>query len=104
MLAHTIAFIKSVLALLDTARADAPYYEKGQGVLELCGVALNVLQATTQGETRETATPVRLPIRGDLGVRIAELAAHGKDVRQIARILGVPPSTVSRRLRTNTSC
>ncbi|MGH8850614.1 MAG: helix-turn-helix domain-containing protein [Casimicrobiaceae bacterium] len=36
---------------------------------------------------------------GPLGLRIAELAAHGWGVRQIARILGVNPSTVSRRLR-----
>jgi hypothetical protein len=35
----------------------------------------------------------------DLGRRIAELDGSGLGVRQIARILGVNPSTVSRRLR-----
>jgi IS30 family transposase len=35
----------------------------------------------------------------DLGRRIANLDGSGFGVREIARILGVNPSTVSRRLR-----
>jgi len=95
----THALIRGVLALIGMARDDPHYPQKAQALLELCRAALEGTNAP-QGEAREAAAPpdVTTP-PGNLGLRIAELAAHGKGVREIARQLGVNASTVSRRLR-----
>jgi hypothetical protein len=96
----TTELIKAVLALIGTARDDPHYQEKARGVLDLCKI---VLEATneTQDEAREAAVPLVAPTTGpgNLCLRIAELAARGAGVREIARQLGVNASTVSRRLR-----
>jgi hypothetical protein len=113
------ALIEGVLALLRMARNDPHndprYPQQAQAVLDLCtAAALDAsnapqnyasmaaassavaIPATVAGEPAYkavTTTP------GNLGLRIAELAAHGMGTREIARILGVNASTVSRRLR-----
>jgi hypothetical protein len=96
--AATIRLVKGVVALLDTARDDPLYYERAQGLLEACKVALVAIGQEAEGCDTKT-TPVAVHVRGDLGRRIARLAFEGKGTRQIARILGVAPSTVSRTLR-----
>jgi hypothetical protein len=98
-----IELIRSVIALIGTARDDPRYREKAQGVLELCSTALEGIQAA-QDEARADApapaarvAPTTGP--GNLGLSIAELRAAGRGVREIARELGVNASTVSRQLR-----
>ncbi|MBE0619666.1 MAG: helix-turn-helix domain-containing protein [Burkholderiales bacterium] len=93
----TRALIKRVLALIGTARDDPRYPEMGQSVLGLCEAALKAIQAAHVEEV--AADPVVTTRPGNLDLRIAELAAHGKGVREIARQLRVNASTVSRRLR-----
>jgi hypothetical protein len=95
--AATVRLVRAVLALMRTPYDDPVHYEWAQGVLELCDVALKIVEAANAEEAG--AAPVVQIERGDLGPRIAELTANGKGVRQIARILAVHPSTVSRRLR-----
>jgi hypothetical protein len=94
--AATIQLVRAVHRLIATARDDSLYNEKALGVLELCGVALETIQAI---QAEAGAAQVAVTVPRDLGPRIAALAANGKGVRQIARILAVHPSTVSRRLR-----
>lgn len=95
----TVQLIKRVFALLETDHDTPAYYERAQGLLEACRVALDAIPvADTEG--RESASPSRpIPVRRDLGPRIARLAFEGYGVRKIARIVGVAPSTVSRTLR-----
>ncbi|HXX84636.1 MAG TPA: helix-turn-helix domain-containing protein [Casimicrobiaceae bacterium] len=96
--AATMRLIKAVCSLLDTDPDDPLYYERARGLLELCRRAIDALPAA-ETEAGEAATPPSVPVRGDLGPRIAWLSANGKGVRATARILGVNPSTVSRTLR-----
>lgn len=95
----TDALIKSVLALIGTARDDPRYATKAQAVLELCRLALNEINAPQDKACGAATPPIVSTPPGNLGLRIADLAAHGKGVREIARLLGVNASTVSRRLR-----
>lgn len=92
--------VRGVLALIGMPRDDPCYQEKARGVLDLCRTALEEVQAT-QDDAREAAAPPFAPTTGpgNLGLRIAELAAGGMGVRAIARELAVNPSTVTRRLR-----
>jgi DNA-binding NarL/FixJ family response regulator len=90
MATPTANLVHGVLELIGTPRNDPHYRQRALAVLDLCALALNA--------TRPVAPPPRLsPI--ELGVRIAQLRASGMGVREIARELGVHPSTVSRRLR-----
>lgn len=102
--AATIRLVNGVFVLLRTDHDNALYYQRALGVVELCDVALKVVTAI-QDEDRETgAAPVAVTVSRDLGSRIAELSAGGNGVRKIARILGVNPSTVSRRLASSRRC
>ena len=97
--AATTALVDGVVTFLRTPPDATERQERARGLLELCQVALSAASAA-RTESRDGAPPaVSVPTRHDLGPRIAELRAHGQGVRQIARILGVNPSTVSRRLR-----
>jgi len=96
--AATMRLIKAVCSLLDTNPDDPLYYERARGLLELCRRAIDALPAA-ETEAGEATTPLSVLVRGDLGPRIAWLAANGKGVRASARILGVNASTVSRTLR-----
>jgi hypothetical protein len=79
----------------------APHIAGGQ----LVPIDDSATPSTISAKTREStvdqsiATLAPTPALADLGRRIAELRFAGKGVRQIARELGVNPSTVSRRLR-----
>jgi DNA-binding NarL/FixJ family response regulator len=91
--------IDGVLALIDTERDDPHYIDKAQSVLSRCSVVLNATPLARQVAGAHPTPPVAAKIqRASLAVRIAELRANGMGVREIARQLGVNPSTVSRRL------
>ena len=98
----TTELIKAVLALIGMQRNDPCYRGKAQELLELCKTALEEIRVA-QDEARAAApVPIaRIAITGpgNLGLRIAELAAGGMGVRAIARELGVNASTITRRLR-----
>jgi DNA-binding NarL/FixJ family response regulator len=89
------------MALIRTPYDDPAYGEREGNVLDLCRLVAEAMPAATTAwdEPRDTRAPLARTSRSDLGLRIAELAAKGKGVRQIARQIGVAPSTVSRRLR-----
>jgi len=83
--AATFKLVRRVIELIETPCDSPLYYERSQGLLEACKVALDAI-AAAQAEGRETAAPpVTVFVRRDLGPRIAELAAGGLGVRAIAR-------------------
>ena len=96
LIAATMNLIQAVIAMLSEPRDSSPYCERARATLERCTDALNAVGAA-KAEATGSATPRVAQV--DIGPRIAELRAHGHGVRQIARILGVNASTVSRRLR-----
>jgi|SRR6516162_5006019 hypothetical protein len=95
----TRKLVEAIVALLKSRNDPRLFYDRSRAVLELCTVALTVGAATQADADRTGVKITQVSIRGDLGSRIAELRASGYGVRQIARILAVEPSTVSRRLR-----
>lgn len=101
--ADSLSLIRAVLELIGTPR-DGPHYgEKARAVLELCSTALEEIQAAQDEAQPAAPAPVSRVATttgpGNRGLCIAELAAGGMGVREIARQLGVNASTVSRRLR-----
>jgi hypothetical protein len=66
---------------------DSRWQQTAYRLIDACIAVAHAVEPTVA-----SATPA-------LGDRIADLVARGVGVRQIARQLGVNPSTVSRRLR-----
>ena len=97
LLSATLALVRGVADLIATPHDDSSYLAKAQGVLELCNVVLES-NVALRPEAREPLSVTRETPPANLGLRIAELAAQGMGVRAAARLLGVHPSTVSRRL------
>ena len=97
---RTVTLVRAVHDLITTGRDDPRYRDKARAILELCRLALDAITSAPV-DARTSVTPAAIPtnVPGNLGPRIAQLAVQGKGVREIARELGVHPSTVSRRLR-----
>lgn len=96
LIAATMNLVQAVIAVLSEPHESSLYYERARATLERCTDALSAIGAA-KGEAAGSATPRTAIV--DIGRRIAELRAHGYGVRAIARIIGLHPSNVSRRLR-----
>jgi DNA-binding CsgD family transcriptional regulator len=90
--------IDAVNELADTPTDDSRYPHLLTDVVGLCVALAEAGEATTRKAT-PAATLVDPAALSSLGERIAWLRIQRKGIRQIARELGVNPSTVSRRLR-----
>jgi DNA-binding NarL/FixJ family response regulator len=82
------------LRLMEVPRAKSPSYATKALVQPEPHTTL--AEETIPRATSPATPAIAVPV--DLGLRIAELHLAGKGVRQIARELGINPSTVSRRL------